>query len=85
MILNSIVTSDKPEHTAAVVEAKAVPPLVELLKCTNETANLQVRHPLPQALRITHPSFAGRLIQTPCVSGGVGTEQYRVGVGGVPG
>ena len=42
MILNSIVTSDKPEHTAAVVEAKAVPHLVELLKCTNETANLQV-------------------------------------------
>ena len=44
MILNSIVTSDKPEHTAAVVEAKAVPHLVELLKCTNETANLQVRY-----------------------------------------
>ena len=42
MILNSIVTSDKPEHTAAVVEAQAVPHLVELLKCTNETANLQV-------------------------------------------
>ena len=41
MILNSIVTSDKPEHTAAVVDAQAVPHLVELLKSTNETANLQ--------------------------------------------
>ena len=41
MILNSIVTSDKPEHTAAVVDANAVPPLVDLLKSTNETANLQ--------------------------------------------
>jgi len=41
MILNSIVTSDKPEHTASVVDAQAVPHLVELLKSTNETANLQ--------------------------------------------
>ena len=42
MILNSIVTSEKSEHTEAVVEAGALPHLVQLLRSTNETANLQV-------------------------------------------
>jgi len=41
MILNSIVTSEKSEHTEAVVEAGALPHLVQLLRSTNETANLQ--------------------------------------------